>query len=104
MTPRPAPAANAAGRLDMRATTAQVKARSSSDGPNEAPVVKPCVGWVRIAVRPARAPAMAHANELIRLAKMPAIRAASGLAAEVRKARPHRLNLRNSASATTTIG
>ena len=88
----------------MRAMTAQVKARNNSDGPNEAPVVKPWVGWVRMAVSAANPPAIAHAIELIRPAKMPAIRAASGLAADVRRASPHRLHLRNTAKTTTTMG
>ena len=72
----------------MRATTAQVKARRSSAGPNASGAVNPCVGWVRMAEKADRAPAMAHARDDMRDAKMPDMRAASGLAAALRKANP----------------
>ncbi len=72
----------------IRASTAPVSAISRRDGPKLSPPVKPCVGWVRIAANAASTAAMPHASELVREAKMPAIRAASGLAAEARIAMP----------------
>src|SRR5204862_7333057 len=63
-----------------------------------------CVGCVTIAVNADSAPAIAHDSDDIRPAKMPAIRAASGLAAAARIARPKRLRLRNNAIANTMMG
>src|SRR4051812_23141893 len=90
--------------LFIRASTAAVRARMSRAGPNESPVTNPWVGKVRIAVNADSAPAMAHASIDIRLAKMPDIRAASGLAAAARIPSPARLRLRKTAMASTTIG
>ena len=102
--PRPMPAPSAIGRLCIRAMTAPVIARSSNAGPNVSALVKPCVGCVRIAVNADNAPAIAHASDDIRPAKMPAIRAASGFAAAARIASPNRLRLRNNAIASTARG
>src|SRR2546423_5064709 len=84
--------------------TAAVIARNSNAGPKLSPLMKPCVGAVRIAVNADSAPAIAQLSDDIRLAKMPDIRAASGLAAAARIASPNRLRLRNSAIARTTSG
>ncbi|CAB4721563.1 unannotated protein [freshwater metagenome] len=88
MTPRLIPATSATGMLTIRAITAPAMARSRRLGPKESAEVKPCVGWVRIAENAESAPAIAHASPDIRPEKMPAIRAASGFAAEARMARP----------------
>ena len=56
------------------------------------------------AVNAESAPAMAQASDDIRLAKMPDMRAASGLAAAARIASPNRLRLKKIAMAMTTRG
>ena len=57
-----------------------------------------------MAVKAESMPAMAHAIDDIRPAKMPDMRAASGLADAARSASPKRLRRRNRASAMTTTG
>src|SRR3954452_3664380 len=98
------PAAKATGRLTMRAMTAAAKARSNKPGPRNWALAKPRVGRTRIAVKAETLPAMAQASVDIRPANTPAMRAASGLAADARMARPARLLRRNHTRAATTIG
>src|SRR4051812_32727926 len=100
----PTPAARAAGRLVMRAITAPAMARSRRLGPNDSPAVKPFDGSTRMAVNADTIPARAHASDDMRPAKMPAMRAASGLADAARMPRPKRLRRRNTARAMTTMG
>lgn len=103
-TPSPMPAASAVGRLSILAITATARARSSMLGPNVSPLLNPRVGCVRIAVIADNPPESAHARADIRAAGMAAMRAASGLAAEERIARPYLLYLRNAASPSTARG
>ncbi len=98
------PATSAAGSDCIRASTAAVSAISSRCGPKLSPELKPRVGWVRMAVNAATAPASPQANELMRDENTPAIRAASGLAADPRIARPKRENFRKAPMARTTNG
>src|SRR5437764_9426984 len=102
--PSPTPPTRASGRLCIRAITAAVIARRISSGPKLSPLMKPCVGAVRMAVNADSAPAIPHASDDIRLAKMPDMRAASGLAAAARIARPYRDLMRKRASASTNTG
>src|SRR5689334_7010396 len=88
----------------MRAITATARARNNKLGPNESPEVTPWDGNTRIAVNVDSAPARAHASDDIRAAKMPAIRAASGLAAAERMATPYFVHRKKPTTAPTTTG
>src|SRR5438445_9464098 len=102
--PRPTPATSAPPRLDIRPMAAAVRARNRREGPNVWAPLKPCVGWVRIAVNADRAPARAQARDDILEAKTPAIRAVSGAAADALRASPYLVRRRNTMSATTASG
>src|SRR3954447_18961047 len=98
------PAANAVGIDSMPAMTAQASAFSNRSGPTDPPVLKPRDGCVRIAVKAERMPASVHANVDMRDEKMPAMRAASGLAAAPRMPSPKREGLKNRARRMASTG
>src|SRR5437763_2479697 len=98
------PDTSAIGKLDMRATTAGVSARSRSTGPSVSAVMKPRVGINKTVVMAASAPLIPQARVDMEAADTPAMRARSGFAADARMARPKRLRRRKTASATTRIG
>ena len=89
-TPMPTPAAMAIGKECIRAMRAAVSVRSRSPGPSPmvAAVVALLIGAASTTVKVARAPARVHTTVDMAFTLMPDRRAASGLSAEARTARP----------------